>query len=37
MEPEVSSPYSQKPNTCPYPEPYQSSIRFPIKPLEDPF
>jgi hypothetical protein len=27
MEPEGSSPYTQKPATCPYPEPDQSSLR----------
>ena len=26
MEPEGSSPHSQEPATCPYPEPYQSSF-----------
>ena len=26
MEPEGSSPYTQKPATCPYPEPDQSSL-----------
>jgi hypothetical protein len=27
MEPEGSSPYTQEPTTCPYPEPDQSSLR----------
>jgi hypothetical protein len=27
MEPEDSSPYTQEPATCPYPEPNQSSLR----------
>jgi hypothetical protein len=27
MEPEGSSPYTQEPATCPYPEPDQSSLR----------
>jgi hypothetical protein len=29
MEPEGSSPCTQKPATCPYPEPDQSSLRPP--------
>jgi hypothetical protein len=29
MEPEGSSPYTQQPATCPYPEPDQSSLRPP--------
>jgi hypothetical protein len=29
MEPEGSSPYTQEPATCPYPEPDQSSLRSP--------
>jgi hypothetical protein len=29
MEPEGSSPYTQEPATCPYPEPDQSSLRPP--------
>jgi hypothetical protein len=38
MEPEGSSPYTQEPATCPYPEPDQSSLRPPpTQPLEDPF
>ena len=37
MEPEGSSPYTQKPATYPYPEPDQSSPCPPIQPLEDPF
>jgi hypothetical protein len=28
MEPEGSSPYTQEPATCPYPEPDQPSLRF---------
>jgi hypothetical protein len=28
MEPEGSSPYTQEPATCPYPEPDQSSLRL---------
>jgi hypothetical protein len=36
MEPEGSSPYTQEPATCPYPEPDRSSSYPPIKPLEDP-
>jgi hypothetical protein len=31
MEPEGSSPYTQEPATCPYPEPDQSSLRTPPK------
>jgi hypothetical protein len=27
MEPEGSSPYTQEPATCPYPEPDQPSLR----------
>jgi hypothetical protein len=30
MEPEGSSPHSQAPATCPYPEPAQSSPHTPI-------
>jgi hypothetical protein len=39
MEPEGSSPYTQEPAICPYPEPDQSSLRppHPTQPLEDPF
>jgi hypothetical protein len=37
MEPEGSSPYTQEPTTCPYPEPDQSSLRPPIQPLAGPF
>jgi hypothetical protein len=38
MEPEGSSPYTQEPATCPYPEPDWSSRRPPpTQPLEDPF
>jgi hypothetical protein len=37
MEPEGSSPYTQEPATCPYPESDQSSL-FPLPNLsEDPF
>jgi hypothetical protein len=36
MEPEGSSPYTQEPATCPYPEPDQSSLRPHTQPLEDP-
>jgi hypothetical protein len=32
MEPEGSSPYTQEPATCPYPEPDQSSLRPPPPP-----
>jgi hypothetical protein len=35
MEPEGSSPHSQKLATCPYPEPDQSSLRPHTQPLED--
>ena len=37
METEGSSPYTQEPDTCPYPDPDQSSPCHPIQPLEDPF
>jgi hypothetical protein len=37
MEPEGSSPYTQVPATCPYPEPDQSSLRPHTQPLGDPF
>ena len=37
MEPEGSSPYSQKLVICPYPEPDRSSLYPPIQPLKDPF
>jgi hypothetical protein len=37
MESEGSSPYTQEPATCPYPEPDQSSLRHSTQPLEDPF
>jgi hypothetical protein len=37
MEPEGSSPYTQEPATCPYPEPDQSSVLLRNQPLEDPF
>jgi hypothetical protein len=37
MEPEGSSSYTQKPATCLYPEPAQSSLRPPTQPLKDPF
>jgi hypothetical protein len=33
MEPERSSPYTQEPTTCPYPEPDQSSLCAPTQPL----
>ena len=36
MEPESSSPYSQVPDTCPYPEPAQSSPYLHIPLPEDP-
>jgi hypothetical protein len=29
MEPKGSSPYTQEPATCPYPQPDQSSLRPP--------
>jgi hypothetical protein len=35
MEPEGSSPHTQEPATCPYPEPDQSSLRSPTQPLKD--
>jgi hypothetical protein len=37
METECSSPYTQEPDTCPYPEPDQSSLRPHTQPLENPF
>jgi hypothetical protein len=37
MEPEGSSPYTQEPAICPYPEQDQSSLRPHTQPLEDPF
>jgi hypothetical protein len=37
MEPEGSSPYSQQPATCPYPEADWSSLCPAIQPLKDPF
>jgi hypothetical protein len=37
MQSEVSSPYSQQPATCPYPETDQPSLRPHTQPLEDPF
>jgi hypothetical protein len=37
MEPEGSSPYTQEPVTCPYPEPDWSNLRPHTQPLEDPF
>ena len=37
MEPNGSLPYSQQPATCPYPEPDQPNLYFPIPLLEDPF
>jgi hypothetical protein len=37
MEPQGSSPYTQEPATCPYPEPDQPSLRLHTQPLEDPF
>ena len=37
MKPEGSSPSLQDSGTCPYPEPDQSSLRCPIRLLEDPF
>ena len=36
MEPEGSSPHSQAPATCPYPEPAQSSPHALIPPPEGP-
>src|SRR5215813_14508457 len=36
MEPEGSSPYSQVPTTCPYPEPTPSSPHNPLPFPEDP-
>jgi hypothetical protein len=33
MEPEGSLPHSQEPATCPYPEPYPSSILYGISTL----
>jgi len=36
MEPEDSSPHSQAPATCPYPEPSQSSPHTLIPPPEGP-
>ena len=35
MEPESSSPYSQDPATCPYPEPTPSSPQTPSHFLND--
>jgi hypothetical protein len=35
MEPEGSSPYTQEPATCPYPEPHRLSLRSPTQPLGD--
>jgi hypothetical protein len=37
MEPDGSSPYTQEPAICPYPEPDWSSLRPPTLPLKDPF
>ena len=37
METEGSSPYTQQPAICTYPEPYQSSLRPHTQPLEDTF
>ena len=37
MEPEGSSPHSQAPATCPYPEPAQSSPHTLIPPPEGPY
>jgi hypothetical protein len=37
MEPEGSSPYTQQPATCPYPEPDWSSPCPPIEPHAGPF
>ena len=36
LEPECSSPYSQVPATCPYPEPTPSSPHNPLPLPEDP-
>ena len=36
MEPEGSSPYSQVPATCPYPEPTPSSPHNPLLLTDDP-
>ena len=36
MEPEGSTPHSQVPATCPYPEPAQSSSHILIPPPEGP-
>jgi len=36
MEPEDSSPHSQVPATCPYPQPAQSTPHTPIPPPEGP-
>ena len=36
MEPESSSPYSQVPANCPYPEPTPSSPQNPLPLPEDP-
>ena len=36
LEPEVYSPYSQVPATCPYPEPTPSSPHNPLPLPEDP-
>ena len=36
LEPEGSSPYSQVPATCPYPEPTPSSPHNPLQLPEDP-
>jgi len=37
METESSSPHSQVPATCPYPEPQKSSPRYSMPLPEDPF
>ena len=37
MEPEISLPHSQKPVTCPYPEPEQYIPCLPIPLIADPF
>jgi hypothetical protein len=37
MEQEGSSPYKQKPATCPYPEPDQPSLYPHTQPLKDPY